>query len=149
MTAVRVRWRVPRRLPATRWTVSCLAAMHPLLQDAERRHPESVVHRGGEIFLSVGVATEVVSDAQRQHIPVLGLEAVLISDADTFPALSRIADFSRTTRHGTDLADWSAAQALSLLNGAWKQPPIPGEQEQLAFDAHGRYMVAIVLSSVE
>jgi hypothetical protein len=98
------------------------------------------VRRGGETFLEIDTADELISDAERQGIRILGLEGFLIAEDCVYPALSRVADFS-------DVADaqQSAALARELVLGAWRTPPTPADQ--MSEEANGRHMLAIVLDA--
>ena len=73
----------------------------------------------------------------RRTIQVLGLEGFLIDDAGTYPALSRIADFS------ADTPDVANRKALALLTGDWATAPSHGDQ--MHAEATGRHMFAVVL----
>lgn len=104
-----------------------------------RRRPDAVVRRGGETFVEIDAADELINEAERQGIRISGLEGVLAEDGE-YPALSRIADFS----HATD-AQQSAGLARELILGTWRTPPTPADQMSEA--ASGRHMLAIVLDS--
>jgi hypothetical protein len=111
-----------------------------LHDEVARRRPDAVVRRGGETFLEIDTADELISDAERQGIRILGLEGFLIAEDCVYPALSRVADFS-------DVADaqQSAALARELVLGAWRTPPTPADQ--MSEEANGRHMLAIVLDA--
>lgn len=104
-----------------------------------QRRPDAVVRRGGETLIDIDAADELIDAGERRGIRVLGLEGLLVEDG-TYPALSRIADYS-------DIPDvhQSASLARELIRGPWRTPPTPADQ--MTESAHGRYVVAIVLGS--
>jgi hypothetical protein len=59
--------------------------------------PDAVVRRGGDTFADIDVAEELIKEAERQGIRILGLEGLLIADDGVYPALSRIAHVSDVT----------------------------------------------------
>jgi hypothetical protein len=65
------------------------------------------------------------------------MEGFLIADDAVYPALSRIADLSSAA------PPTAVARARSLLRGPWATPPTP--EDQMAADAYGRYVLAVVL----
>lgn len=87
--------------------------------------------------MDVTAAPDLVSEATRRNIKVLGLEGFLIDDAGTYPALSRIADFS------AEAPDEANHKALALLTGDWAAAP--GAADQMHSEATGRHMLAVVL----
>lgn len=68
-----------------------------LLEAFARAHPGECERSGGEAFVTVEGALDLVDQAERQGVAVLGLEGFVIGDR-LFPALSRIADWRRTHR---------------------------------------------------
>lgn len=103
-----------------------------------QRRPDAVERRGGETLIDIDAADELIGEAERRGIRVLGLEG--LADDGTYPALSRIADYS-------DVPDvqQSASLARELIRGPWRTPPTPADQ--MTESAHGRYVLAIVLGS--
>jgi hypothetical protein len=92
------------------------------------------------MFIEIDAADELISEAERRGIRVLGLEGFLIADDAVYPVLSRVADFS-------EVADppQSAALARELVLGAWRTPPRPGDQ--MSEEATGRHMLAVLFDS--
>ena len=107
------------------------------LDEFAASRPEDVVRRGNEWFVDANAGPDVVEEATRRGVKVLGLEGFLIGEAGTFPALSRIADFSH------DPIAVANRKAIDLLRGEWAAPPTAADQ--MHGDAAGRYMIAIVL----
>ena len=119
--------------------------MVSLLEEFAEEHPSAVIRRGGEIYVAAEDALLVFAEARRRGLGVLGLEGFLIDDDYVYPALSRIANFSRDGRTAAPgFVEWSTEQATALLNGPWRSPPLP--EDQMNADAHGRHMIAIVLA---
>ncbi len=108
-----------------------------LLDEFAASHPLAVVRRGNEWFVDVATAPDLVVEATRRSIKVLGLEGFLIDDAGTYLALSRIADFSGEAR------DVANRRALALLTGDWATAPTAADQ--MHREAIGRHMIAVVL----
>jgi hypothetical protein len=108
-----------------------------LIEEFVAKRPNDTIRRGGETFLSVDAVRDLIEEAARRGVKVLGLEAFVISDATVYPALSRIADLSAAS--ASDAAD----EAKRLLEGAWATAPTT--EDQLHSDASGRYMLAVVL----
>jgi hypothetical protein len=108
-----------------------------LLDDFAASHPADVVRRGNEWYVDAAVAPDLVAGAARRNVKVLGLEGFLIDDAGTYPALSRIADFS------ADASDVANDKALALLRGDWATAPTIADQ--MNAEATGRHMLAVVL----
>jgi hypothetical protein len=113
--------------------------MHSLVDRFAVEHPASVLRRGGDTFIDASACLELIDEAERWGVRVLGLEGFLVDDDSVFPALSRIADFSAETGVGT-----SCARARALLTGPWQTPPT--SDDQMLQTARGRNMVAVVLS---
>ena len=95
-----------------------------VLDDFVQVHAEDVLRRRGDTYVAVPAAVELVREAQRRGVRVLGLEGFLVSDDAVYPALSRIADFSDET------AAHAAERAQELLSGAWITPPTSDDQMQ-------------------
>lgn len=108
-----------------------------LLDEFADSRPEDVVWRGSEWFVDANAVQDVVEEATLRGVKVLGLEGFLIGEAEIFPALGRIADFSH------DPVAVANRKALDLLRGEWAAPPTAADQ--MHSDATGRYMVAVVL----
>jgi hypothetical protein len=108
-----------------------------LVDDFATRRPNDVVRRGGEVFVAHGAVEDLLNEAAERGVRVLGMEGFLIADDAVYPALSRIADLSSAA------PPTAAARARSLLSGPWALPPTP--EDQMAADAYGRYVVAVVL----
>jgi hypothetical protein len=108
-----------------------------LIDDFAATHPDKVVRRGNEIFVSADAVHELLEQAQRTETLVLGLEGFIVDDESVYPALSRIADFSRLT------PEEAAGEALALVNGPWRLPPTPSDQ--MHSEARGRHMIVVVL----
>lgn len=111
-----------------------------LYDEVARRRPDAVVRRGGENFVDIDAADELISEAERKGVRILGLEGFLIGEDGVYPALSRVADLSDVTD-----ARQSAALARELVLGAWRTPPSPADQMSEA--ASGRHMLDIVLDA--
>jgi hypothetical protein len=111
-----------------------------LHDDLARRRPDAVVRRGGETFVEIDAADELISEAERQGIRILGVEGFLVAEDGVYPGLSRVADFS-----GVGDAQQSAALARELVLGAWRTPPTAADQMSEA--ANGRHMLPIVLDA--
>jgi hypothetical protein len=93
--------------------------------------------RGNEWFVDATAASDLVAEATRRNIQVLGLEGFLIDDAGTYPAISWIADFS------ADTPDVANRKALALVTGDLATAPSDGDQ--MHAEATGRHMLAVVL----
>lgn len=91
----------------------------------------------GEILVAVEVVEDLLDEAGRRGVRLLGLEGFLIDSPAISPALSRIVDFSLVAASSAD------QRARSLLRGAWATPPTP--EDQMSAAASGRYMIAVVL----
>jgi len=108
-----------------------------LLDDFAASHPADVVRQGNEWFVDAAAALDLIAEADRKHIKVLGLDGFLIDHAKTYPALSRIADFS------ADTLEVANRKAVALLNGDWASAPSPSDQ--MHSEASGRYVLSVVL----
>jgi len=95
----------------------------PLVDRFAAEQTASVVRRSGEIFIDAAACVELIDEAERGGVRVLGLEGFLVDDESVFPALSRVADFSAESGVATT---WERARAL--LTGPWRTPPTPGDQ---------------------
>jgi hypothetical protein len=133
---------VPDRVPVpalgTLWGCIGHHGDMSVLDDFAAARPEDIVRRGNEWFLDVAAVPDLIAQARERDVKVLGLEGFLIGEGGTYPALSRIADFSKDS---TDVA-WR--RAIALLDGEWAAPPIPADQ--MHSKAAGRYMIAVVLA---
>ena len=109
-----------------------------LIEAFAAQRPDDVVRLGGETFLSLGATLDLIAEAERQGVRLLGLEAFLVSEHGVYPALSRIADYS------TDAASDAIADARHRLEGAWASAP--SAEDQMRSDASGRYMLTVVLA---
>src|SRR5665213_50069 len=105
-----------------------------VLDDFAATRPEAVVRRGDEWLVDAAAVPDVIAQAVRRDVKVLGLEGFLIEEGATYPALSQIADFS------ADHSDVATSKALALLDGDWAAPPTPADQMHVG--ASGRYMIA-------
>jgi len=113
--------------------------MTDLFAAVSTRRPAEVEERGGERFLSLSAALELLDDAERNGVQVFGLEGFLITDTATYPALGRIADYSRAS------PSEALSSARQLLTHEWSLPPRASE-DQMHPDAAGRHMIAVVLA---
>jgi hypothetical protein len=111
--------------------------MGRILDDYASTHSDAVIRRGGETFVAAERADEVITEAERQGVRVLGLEGFLISDSAVYPAPGRIADLSNASLKA------AARAARDLLAGGWATPPMTSDQ--MHSDGVGRHMLAIVL----
>jgi hypothetical protein len=96
-----------------------------------------VIRRGGETFVAAERADEVLGEAERKGVRVLGLEGFIVSDVAVYPALGRIADFS------TEPPEDATRAARALLADAWSTRPTSADQ--MHSEAVGRHMLAVVL----
>lgn len=112
-------------------------AVARVLDDFAAARPSDVIRRGGDTVVAVEAAQDLIDEAERRGVKVLGLDGFLVSEDAVYPALSRIADFSRCS--ATEAED----RARSLLTGEWASPPTAADQ--MHSEASGRYMVDIVL----
>lgn len=101
---------------------------------------DEVVRRGGETFVTPGLAIDVIDQAAALGVKPLGLEGFLVSDEAVYPAMSRIADASSVP--DSEAASW----LRSLLTGPWATAPAPSDQ--IHGDATGRHMVVVVLGEL-
>ena len=116
-----------------------------VLDDFARSYPEAVESRGGETYVLASVAQELVDRAEAAQVGILGMEGFLIG-RQTYPALSRIADFSRDGRETLPrFVEWSCSEARRILAGPWLSPP-SGAEDQIHPDAEGRHMIAFVFA---
>ena len=109
-----------------------------IVEEFAKRRPEAVVLRGGTTLIEHESVGEIIDEAERRGLRILGLEGFLIDDDGTYPSLERLWDFSECNDR-VELASASRA----LLEGPWSDPPRPGHG--MSARAHGRSMVAIVL----
>jgi hypothetical protein len=128
------------RATGSRWgTLVAVGLIHEYAEE----NPDGVVTRGGETFVAADAAVDLIDRAERRGVGILGLEGFLVSESTVYPALSRIADFSRSGTSDLGFVRRSAAEARHLLAGEWSPPP--GPTDQIHPDATGRYMLAVVL----
>jgi hypothetical protein len=119
--------------------------MAPLLDEFALCHPTQVEIRGAETFIAAEIALELISEAEQRGIGILGLEGFMIGGKATYPAMGRIADFSRGAEYRIDdFVTWSCAEARRLLEGPWRSPP-HGDADQIHRAATGHYMLAFAL----
>jgi hypothetical protein len=115
-----------------------------LIDEFADRNPHLAERRGGEIYVAASAAVELINEAESSGIRILGMEGFIIGDR-TYPALSRIADFSRDNSQGRpDLVAWSCQEARRIMTGPWRSAPV-GHADQIHPDAAGRHMIAFVL----
>lgn len=112
--------------------------MTDVLKEFARSHPEAVVELG-DIFVRADAAIELIDQAERRGVGILGLEGFLI-DEDIYPSLDRIADFS-SLGDASEFVTKSAARARELLNGPWRLPP--GPANQMHSEATGQHMIVV------
>jgi hypothetical protein len=108
-----------------------------LLDDFAAARSGQVTRRQNEWFVDASAAPDLVYEASRRDIKVLGLEGFLIGDGGTYPALSRIADFS------DDAPEVANRKAIELLTGEWANTPTAADQ--MSSEASGQHMIAVVL----
>jgi hypothetical protein len=108
-----------------------------VLDDFAAARPEAVLRHGNEWLVAAEAAPDLVAEANRRGVKVLGLEGFLIDGDATYPALTRIADFSG------DPPEVANRRALALLAGDWSSPPT--SLDQMSSVASGRHMIAVVL----
>jgi hypothetical protein len=112
-----------------------------LLEDFASAHPDLVVQQPGDTFVAADTVIDLIDEAERRGVGILGLEGFLLNDGDVYPSLDRIADFSVLAR-SSNFVEKSAAKARELLAGPWHAAPTPSEQMHPA--ATGRHMVVVV-----
>ena len=116
-----------------------------LLEDFASRYPDAVDKRGGSTFIAADYAGRFIDEAEHREIGILGMDGFLIGEF-TYPALSRIADFSVAGNDSrSDFAAWSCGRARALLAGPWRFPPA-GEADQMHPEAAGRHMIDFTLT---
>jgi hypothetical protein len=108
-----------------------------VLDDFAVARPEAVLRHGDDWFVAAEAAPDLLAEANRLGVKVLGLEGFLIDGDAIYPALSRIADFSN------DPVEVANRRALALLTGDWSSPPTV--LDQISDVASGRHMIAVVL----
>jgi hypothetical protein len=79
-----------------------------------------VTRRGNELFIDSRAVPDLINDATRWGVKVLGLEGFLVGEDATYPALSQGADFS------DDRAEVAARKAMALLKGGLGTPTHAG-----------------------
>jgi len=109
----------------------------PVLDDFAAARPKDVLREGSEWLVTAEAAPDLIAEANRRSVRVLGLEGFLVETGGTYPALSRVADFSK------DRQEVANRRALALLAGEWSSAPTP--LDQMISEASGRYMIAFVL----
>lgn len=115
-----------------------------LIEDFADRNPHWAEKRGGEVFVAASAAVDLISEAESSGIGILGMEGFIVGEA-TYPALSRIADFSLDDNsRRPDFVAWSCRAARQLISGPWRSAPA-GDADQVHADAEGRHMIAFVL----
>jgi hypothetical protein len=78
-----------------------------LLEDSAKRNPHLVEKRGRGIFIDASAAGDLINESESSGVGILGIESFVIGDA-TYPALSRIADFSMDDNNRRpDFVAWS------------------------------------------
>jgi hypothetical protein len=112
-----------------------------LLEDFATAHPDSFVQHGGDTFVAADAVVDLIDEAERRGVGVLGLEGFLLNDGDVYPSLDRIADYSVLARSSNFVA-MSSDKARELLAGPWHAAPTPSEQMHPA--ATGRHMIVVV-----
>lgn len=119
-----------------------------VLDDFAQSHPAAVERRGGETFVLATAAQELIDEAEAAEVGILGMEGFLIGRR-TYPALGRIADFSRDDQHKRpDFVEWSCGAARRILSGPWRSPP-SGTVDLIHPHAEGRHMIAFVFADPE
>jgi hypothetical protein len=113
-----------------------------LIDDFAIRYPGATQKRAGETYVSAEMARRLIDEAEAGGVGILGMEGFIIDDA-TYPALSRIADFSNDLVRA-DFVPKSCGEARKLLSGPWRSTPA-GANDQIHPDARGRHMIAFVL----
>lgn len=108
-----------------------------VLDDFATSHAADAFWDGSEWFIAADAVPDLLVKVERSDARLLGLEGLLISEDATYPALSRIADFSH------DSASDVLAKARVLLDEEWRVPPTPADQ--MHRDANGRHMLAVVI----
>jgi len=115
-----------------------------LIADFAKRNPHLAEIRGGEIFVAASAALDLIDEAESSGMGILGMEGFIVGEA-TYPALSRIADFSMDgNNRRPDFVAWSCREARRLILGPWRPAPA-GNADQIHPDAAGRHMIAFVL----
>jgi hypothetical protein len=111
-----------------------------LLDEFAQQRPEAVVHRGGETFVDIDAAEDLLNEAERRRIRVLGLEGFLVAEDGVYPACGRIADLSEVVD-----AQQSASLARDLVRGSWRT--LPTAADEMSAEARGRHMLTVVLDA--
>jgi hypothetical protein len=116
------------------------ALVRTLLDEFAQQRPEAVVHRGGETFVDIDAVEDLLNEAERRSIRVLGLEGFLVADDGVYPAFGRIADLSEVVD-----AQQSASLARDLVRGTWRT--LPTAADEIGAEARGRHMLTVVLDA--
>jgi hypothetical protein len=115
-----------------------------LIEDFAERNPHLAERKGGEIYVAASAAGDLINEAESSGVGILGMEGFIIGEA-TYPALSRIADFSvDNNKRRPDFVTWSCREARQLISGPWRSAPA-GNVDQIHPHATGRHMIAFVL----
>jgi len=93
-----------------------------VLDEFAAARPHDVLWRGNEWLVDATAASDLIADATRRGVKVLETQGFLVVDEATYPALSRIVDFSNES------SKVAARKALKLLNDDWANPPTPADQ---------------------
>jgi len=99
------------------------------MDDFAAGRPEAVLRHGNEWFVASEAAPDLIAEANRRGVKVLGLEGFLIDGDATYPALSRIADFSNdppevASRRALCQSPLLVVQGRPLVNSLTFQPTL-------------------------
>jgi hypothetical protein len=111
--------------------------MSSLESSFARANPDDVYRPGGVLFIAFERVGELIDEAERRGVRVLGFEAFLVDGQDVYPSISRITDYSGLP------ADETWKRARQALEGEWRLPPT--SSDQMNSEAKGRYMIAVTL----
>jgi hypothetical protein len=101
-------------------------------------HHEDVYQSSGVLFIAFERVGDLIDEAERNEIGVLGFDGFLVDGTAVYPSISRLSDYSDLPKNET----WRRAR--EDLAGEWRFPPTI--EDQMHPEAKGRYMIDVTLS---
>lgn len=83
------------------------------MHDFEKKFADRRLTRGGAFVLSATDALELINDAEREGVQVLGLDAFRVRPSETEPVLEHSIDYSRPPNVKRDAWDSAKSHIIS------------------------------------